>query len=264
MAAGAAVTKELVALVTGGASGLGRAVVQRLVGNGYKVAILDIPQSEGEKLATEHGAKAVFTPADVTSDDQIIMAFEKVKNRFGRLDALVNCAGIAFAFKLYSTTKREMCDLSRIQRTMDVNVVGTLNCIRHSIPMFMENQPDEDGTRGVIINTSSSAAYDGQTGQCAYAASKGAIVSMTLPLARDLCHGHGPGIRVMGIAPGLFDTPLVSHLPSKAIKFLSSIVPQPHRLGKPDEFAALVQHIIENPYLNGEVIRIDGALRMPP
>lgn len=256
--------KSLVALVTGGASGLGRAVVDRLSKKGYKIALLDLPQSEGAKVAAEYGENALFTPADVSKDDQLTKAFDDIKNKFGHLNALVNCAGISFAFKVFSTTRMEMCPLEKIQKTMDVNVVGTINCIRHSIPFFMDNLKDEDSTRGVIINTSSIAAFDGQTGQVAYSAAKGAIASITLPLARDLARGHGPGIRVVAIAPGLFDTPLLSSLPNKAVKFLSNTIPHPGRFGKPEEFAALVEHIIDNPYLNAEIIRLDGALRMGP
>jgi len=262
-----AAVKSLCAVVTGGASGLGKAVTKNLVKSGYKVAILDIPQSAGVSVAAEFSkeyedGKAFFVPADVSNDKQLKTAFEEIKAKLGHLNALVNCAGISFAFKMYNTKINEPCELDKIQRTMDVNVVGTLNCIRYSVPLFMINEKDENGTRGVIVNTASIAAFDGQTGQAAYAASKGAISSMTLPLARDFAQGHGPGIRVMAIAPGLFNTPLLQSLPPKAVKFLENIVPHPKRFGMPEEFACLVQHCIDNPYLNGEVIRLDGAIRM--
>ncbi|MFH4977759.1 hypothetical protein AB6A40_004468 [Gnathostoma spinigerum] len=254
-------TKGVVALVTGGASGLGKGTVERLITQGSKVAILDLPSSNGEHLAKTLGDNCIFTPANVTVDDEVQAAFKKVKDTFGRLDVAVNCAGIAFAFKLYSISKQKMCDFERVQRTMNVNVIGTLNVIRYAVQLIGENAKDEFGQRGVVINTSSAAAFDGQSGQTAYSASKGAIASMTLPLARDFADD---GIRFMAIAPGLFDTPLLSSLPEKVHRFLCQLIPNPSRLGSPEEFGALVQHIIENRYLNGEVIRLDGALRMPP
>lgn len=253
--------KGIVALVTGGASGLGKGTVERLLNHGAKVAILDLPSSKGSELAKGYGSDCIFTPADVTSEDDVKKALEDVKKNFGRLDVNVNCAGIAFAAKLYSVSKKRMQEMERIRKTIDVNVLGTFNVIRHSVALIGENEKDDMGQRGVVINTSSVAAYDGQIGQSAYSASKGAIASMTLPLARDFADD---GIRVMTIAPGLFDTPLLSSLPEKVHKFLCQLVPNPSRLGKPEEYGALVQHIIENRYLNGETIRLDGALRMPP
>jgi len=256
--------KGLVALVTGGASGLGRGAVEHLSKIGYKVAILDLPVSKGQELAQQCGQDVLFTPADVTSEEQVKKALDNIKEKFGRLDALVNCAGIAYAFKIYHISKKEICPTDKVKRTLDVNIWGTINVINQSIPLFMDKSNEEANTngRGVIVNTASIAAYDGQTGQFAYAATKGAIAAMTLPLARDLA--EGPAIRVMTIAPGLFDTPILQALPFKVKQFVQTLVPYPQRLGNVEEFAALVQHIIENRYLNGEVIRLDGALRMPP
>ncbi|CAD6197150.1 unnamed protein product [Caenorhabditis auriculariae] len=254
-------TKGLTALVTGGASGLGRGTVETLARAGANVAILDLPQSKGAEVAKEIGGNVIFTPANVTSEAEVKAAFDQVKTSFGRVDAVVNCAGIAYAFKLYSISKKKMADLDKIQKTLDVNVIGSFNVIRHGVALMCEHEKDEQGQRGVIISTASVAAFDGQTGQSAYSASKGAITAMTLPLARDFADD---GIRFMAIAPGLFDTPLLASLPEKVRTFLSQLVPNPSRMGGPQEYGALVQHIIQNGYLNGETIRLDGALRMPP
>ncbi|CAI2350321.1 unnamed protein product [Caenorhabditis sp. 36 PRJEB53466] len=251
-------TKGLVALVTGGASGLGKGTAEVLARAGAQVAILDLPQSKGADVAKEIGA--IFTPASVTSEEEVRAAFEKVRQEYGRLDALVNCAGIAYAFKLYSVNKKKHVEFDKIRQTIDVNVLGTFNVIRHGVALMGEHEKDANGQRGVVINTASVAAFDGQTGQSAYSASKGAIVAMTLPLARDFA---GDGIRFNTIAPGLMDTPLLSSLPDKVKTFLAQLIPNPSRLGHPHEYGALVQHIIENQYLNGETIRFDGALRMP-
>jgi len=194
-------------------------------------------------------------------DASVKAAMDSVKEKFGGLDTLVNCAGIAYAFKIYSTTKREMADMEKIKQTLNVNLLGTLNVSRHALHLMIDNQKDEAGQRGLIINTASVAAFDGQIGQVAYSASKGAVTAMTLPMARDMADS---GIRVMCIAPGLFDTPLLQKLPTKVRAFLCNLVLNPSRLGDPDEYAALVQHIMENRYMNAEVIRLDGGLRMPP
>ncbi|VDL83098.1 unnamed protein product [Nippostrongylus brasiliensis] len=205
-------TKGLVAVVTGGASGLGRGTVERLAKAGANVAIIDLPSSKGAEVAKELGPNVLFTPTNVTADTEVQNAFEMVKDKFGRCDAVVNCAGIAMAFKLYSVSKKKMCDAEKIRKTIDVNVIGTFNVIRHGVALIGENAKDETGQRGVVVSTASAAAFDGQTGQAAYSASKGAIVGMTLPLARDFADD---GIRFMAIAPGLFDTPLLSSLPEK-------------------------------------------------
>jgi 3-hydroxyacyl-CoA dehydrogenase/3-hydroxy-2-methylbutyryl-CoA dehydrogenase len=254
--------KGLTGLVTGGASGLGRATVERFVRNGARIVICDLPKSEGAKVAESLGANdCVFAPTDVTSEADVSKALELVKSKFGKLDMVVNCAGIGVAFKTYNFNKKTPHSLDDFTRVLKVNTIGTFNVIRLSAGLIGDNQPDTNGQRGVIISTASVAAYDGQIGQAAYSASKGAIVGMTLPIARDF---SSQGIRIMTIAPGLFETPLLLALPEKVRKFLAQTVPFPSRLGFPDEYAQLAQSIVENPMLNGEVIRLDGALRMQP
>lgn len=253
--------KGVVGLVTGGASGLGRATVERLVREGGRAVLCDLPTSKGESVAKEVGENVVFAPVDVTSEKDVLDALEVTKTKFGRLDVVVNCAGIGVAFKTYNFNKNLPHKLEDFIRVLTVNTAGTFNVIRLSVGLMGQNAPNEDGQRGVVINTASVAAYDGQIGQAAYSASKGAIVGMTLPIARDLA---SQGIRVCTIAPGLFDTPLLAALPEKVRNFLAKTVPCPQRLGKPDEYAQMVQSIILNPMLNGEVIRLDGALRMQP
>ncbi|XP_062890800.1 3-hydroxyacyl-CoA dehydrogenase type-2 isoform X1 [Mobula hypostoma] len=253
--------KGMVALVTGGASGLGRATAERLVSQGASAVIVDLPSSRGSEVAKALGERCAFAPADVTSESDIKAAVALAKERFGQLDINVNCAGIAIAVKTYNFKKELAHGLEDFHRVVNVNVCGTFNVLRLAAAEMGRNEPDADGRRGVIVNTASVAAYDGQVGQVAYAASKGSIVSMTLPIARDLA---SQGIRVVTIAPGLFSTPLLEGLPEKVLAFLSRQVPFPSRLGHPEEYAHLVQAIVENPMLNGEVIRLDGAIRMQP
>jgi len=253
--------KNIVGLVTGGASGLGRATVERFVREGAKVILCDLPTSNGQEVARSLGGSCVFAPTDVTSEDDVNKALDLAKSQFGRLDAAINCAGIGIAFKTYNFNKKRPHELADFQKVLMVNTAGTFNVIRLAAGVMGENEPNMDGQRGVIVNTASVAAFDGQMGQAAYSASKGAIVGMTLPIARDLA-SHG--IRVVTVAPGLFDTPLLANLPEKVRNFLASTIPFPPRLGHPDEYAHLVQSIVENPLLNGEVIRLDGALRMMP
>ncbi|XP_077982162.1 3-hydroxyacyl-CoA dehydrogenase type-2-like [Glandiceps talaboti] len=253
--------KNLVGLVTGGASGLGRGTVDRLIKQGARVVIVDLPGSDGENIAKSLGENCCFSPADVTSETDVTNAIQLAKSSFGRLDIAVNCAGIGVAFKTYNFNKDRPHLLEDFQKVLNVNTAGTFNVIRLAAGEIGKNEPDADGQRGVIINTASIAAFDGQMGQVAYSASKGGIVGMTLPAARDLA---SQGIRVNTIAPGLFDTPLLAGLPEKVRTFLARQVPFPSRLASPDEFAHLVQFIIENPMLNGETIRLDGALRMQP
>ena len=249
----------LVCMVTGGASGLGKAAVTKFIQNGSKVIICDLPSSKGEELAAELGKSAMFHPTDVSSESEVTSAIKMAQKNFGNLNVLVNCAGIGIAMKVYNEKHKKPHSLAEFQRVINVNLVGTFNAIRLACESFHQNTPDADGQRGVIINTASIAAFDGQVGQVAYAASKGGIVAMTLPLSRDLA---SMGVRVNTIAPGLFETPLLASLPSRVREALATTVPFPKRLGHPDEFAHLVQAIVENKMLNGETIRLDGALRM--
>jgi len=253
--------KNVVGLVTGGASGLGKATVERFVREGARVTLCDLPTSQGEEVAKKLGEQCVFAPVDVTKEDDVAAALALTKSSFGRLDATVNCAGIGVAHKTYNFNKNLPHSLDDFIKVQMVNTVGTFNVIRLAAALMGENEPDDDQQRGVIINTASVAAFDGQMGQAAYSASKGAIVGMTLPIARDLA---SQGIRVNTIAPGLFDTPLLAALPEKVRAFLAKTVPCPSRLGRPDEYAALVQHLVLNHMMNGETIRCDGAIRMMP
>ena len=246
-------------VITGGASGLGRATAERLRAEGGNVVLLDLAGSAGAKAAEGLGGGALFTPGDVTSADDVTAALEAAMVRFGAIHGLVNCAGIGTADKTFG--RRGPADLAGFTRVIQVNLIGTFNCIRLAAARMALNTPNAEGERGVIVNTASVAAFDGQIGQAAYSASKGGIVGMTLPIARDLAE---QGIRVCTIAPGLFDTPLLAGLPETARASLGKQVPFPPRLGQPAEYAALAAHIIENVMLNGETIRLDGAIRMQP
>ena len=248
-----------VALVTGGASGLGLATVRRLHDAGASVVILDLPRSNGTAIAKELGARAAFAAGDVTSPDDVEAALDAAAALAGGPPRiLVNCAGIGNAAR--TAGKDGPFPLDAFTRVIQVNLIGTFNAIRLTA-FRMSQAGEEDGERGVIVNTASVAAFDGQVGQAAYSASKGGIVGMTLPIARDLARLK---IRVMTIAPGLFDTPLFGALPEEAVRALADQVPHPARLGDPGEYAGLVAHIVENPMLNGETIRLDGAIRMAP
>jgi NAD(P)-dependent dehydrogenase (short-subunit alcohol dehydrogenase family) len=244
-------------LVTGGASGLGLATVRKLREKGARVAILDLPSSQGDTIAKELGDKVVFSPGDVTSPDDVAAAVEAA-SALGPLRVAVNCAGIGNAARTVS--KNGPFPLDAFTKVVTVNLIGTFNVIRLAAERI--SQADEvNGERGVIVNTASVAAFDGQIGQAAYSASKGGIVGMTLPIARDLASLK---IRVVTIAPGLFKTPLFSTLSDEAINSLGAQVPHPSRLGDPAEYASLAAYIVENPMLNGETIRLDGAIRMAP
>jgi len=251
--------KDNVAIVTGGASGLGKATVELLKKQGAKVTILDVVEEAGEKFASELGDGAMFVKTDVTDENSVQNAVDKTISAFGAIHFVINCAGIGTAAKLIS--KKGPMPLDLFNKTIQVNLVGTFNVTRLAAQKMVENTPNEDGERGVIINTASVAAFEGQIGQVAYSASKGGIVGMNLPLARELAPY---GIRVLTIAPGIFETPMLASLPEKVREALGKMVPFPQRLGRPAEFAALTQHIIENAMLNGEVIRLDGAIRMQP
>lgn len=253
--------KNCVSFVTGGSSGLGRATVERFARAGSKVILGDLPSSKGNEVAKEIGSNVIFVPVDVTSETDITNALSVAKDKFGKLDVAVNCAGIAVAFKTYSFKKSLPHKLEDFTKVINVNTIGTFNVIRLSAGMMGQNEPNKDGQRGVIVNTASVAAYDGQIGQAAYAASKAAVVGMTLPIARDL---STHGIRVVTIAPGLFDTAMLQSLPETVRSFLAKTVPFPQRLGHPSEYAQLVESIVDNPMLNGEVIRLDGSIRLMP
>jgi NAD(P)-dependent dehydrogenase (short-subunit alcohol dehydrogenase family) len=247
------------AVITGGASGLGRATAERLVAGGGRVVLLDLPRSPGAEVARTLGDGALFTPADVTSADEVAAALEAAVTRHGGIQILVNCAGVGAAERTFG--RRGPADLAAFTRVVTINLIGHFNAIRLAAAHMAKNQPTAEGERGVVINTASVAAFDGQIGQAAYSASKGGIVGMTLPIARDLAE---LGVRVCTIAPGIFDTPLLGTLPDPVRESLAKQVPFPPRLGRPAEYAALAAHIIENGMLNGETIRLDGAIRMQP
>lgn len=249
--------KDCKALVTGGASGLGEACVRNLVKGRAKAVIMDLDETRGGKLAAELGNSVIFAKTDVTSEESVQSAIQQAISAFGGINVAINCAGIGDPGKMLS--KKGPMPLATFNRMIQINLVGTFNVVRLAVAQMINNKPNEDGEKGVVINTASVAAFDGQIGQPAYAASKAGVVGMTLPLARE-CAEYG--IRVMTIAPGLFNTPMLSILPEAAREALGKMIPFPSRLGKPDEYAALAMHIIENPMLNGEVIRLDGAIRM--
>jgi NAD(P)-dependent dehydrogenase (short-subunit alcohol dehydrogenase family) len=248
-----------IALVTGGASGLGLATARNLHAAGASVVILDLPGSDGTAVAKQMGARAAFAAGDVTSPDDVDSALDAAGALAGGVPRIVvNCAGIGAAAR--TTSKDGPFPLEKFTRVIRVNLIGTFNVIRLAA-YRMSQVGEEHGERGVIVNTASVAAFEGQIGQAAYSASKGGIVGMTLPIARDLARLK---IRVVTIAPGLFDTPLMANLTDEQVKSLEEQVPHPSRLGQPQEYAALVAHIVENPMLNGETIRLDGAIRMGP
>ena len=251
--------KNVVALVTGGASGLGRGTVERIVADGGKAVIVDRDVERGNAVAAALGDAVLFAPTDVT-DAAAVQRAVAMASELGPLNVAVSCAGVGWAAR---TVNKDGVphDLELFRTIIGVNLIGTFNVLRLAAVAMMKNDPDENGQRGVIVNTASVAAFDGQIGQVAYAASKGGVVAMTLPAARDLCRA---GIRVMTIAPGTFDTPMLAGLPEQARASLAAAIPNPPRLGDPAEYGALVGHIISNDYLNGEVIRLDGALRMAP
>ncbi len=249
--------KDAVAVVTGGASGLGLATTKALLDEGAKVVILDLPSSNGDEVAKELGDAVRFAPADVTDEEAVTKAFDLAET-LGTVRIVVNCAGTGDAIRVLG--KGGVYPLNKFARIVNINLVGTFNVLRLGAERMAKSEPVGE-ERGVIINTASVAAFDGQIGQAAYSASKGGVVGMTLPIARDLADKQ---IRVMTIAPGLFDTPLLAGLPEPAKASLGAQVPHPSRLGKPSEYGALAVHIVENPMLNGEVIRLDGGIRMAP
>ena len=246
-------------VVTGGSSGLGAGTARMVVAAGGKVVLADVNKDAGEALASELGTNARFVETDVTNEDSARNALATAQRVFGGLHGLVNCAGIAPAEKVLG--RDGIHKLATFARVINVNLLGSFNMIRLAAEAMSQAEPNAAGERGVIVSTASVAAYDGQIGQVAYAASKGGIVAMTLPIARELARS---GIRVMTIAPGIFETPMLLGMPPEVQDALGKMVPFPSRLGKPAEYAALVRHIFENAMLNGEVIRLDGAIRMAP
>ena len=249
--------KNSVSIITGGASGLGEAAARALVEKGGKVALLDLNEERGKKLASELGTAAFFISLNMVHTEKVENAVKEIKASLGTIDTIINCAGMGGSQKIMG--KEGKMPIEWFKNRIDINLQGTFNLIWAAAPLMMENEPNDEGERGVCINTASIAAFDGQIGQSAYAASKGGIVSMTLSLAREFANN---GIRVMSILPGIMDTPLLAKNTPDVLDRLAKQVPFPPRLGKASEFASLACHIIENPYLNGEAIRLDGALRM--
>lgn len=251
--------KDRVFLVTGAGSGLGAAVTRMFANEGASVLAVDVNAATGEKVAADIGGKVRFQRADVTSESDGIATVEFARNAFGHIHGLVNCAGVAPGEKVIGRDKPH--SLESFARTVAINLIGTFNMLRLVADVMVKGEPDADGERGVIVNTASIAAFDGQIGQAAYAASKGGVVALTLPVARELARY---AVRVATIAPGIFETPMMVAMPQEVRDALGASVPFPSRLGRPEEYAALVKHICENTMLNGEVIRLDGALRMAP
>ncbi|MEN8183614.1 MAG: 3-hydroxyacyl-CoA dehydrogenase [Myxococcota bacterium] len=247
------------ALVTGGGSGLGEATARALAKRGARVAILDLGRSRGAEIASDLD-EGLFVEADVSSEEQVEGALERAVEAFGSLRAVVNCAGIGTAARTVGKEGKPF-PLPLFSKTLEVNLIGTFNVIRLAAARMIGNPPGDDDERGVFVNTASVAAFEGQIGQAAYSASKGGVVALTLPVARDLSR-HG--IRCCTIAPGLFETPMLMGLPEPARAALGASIPFPSRLGQPAEYAALACHIVENTMLNGETIRLDGAIRMAP
>ncbi len=249
-----------VAVITGGASGLGLGAGRRLVDGGASVALLDVNTARGEEAAAALGGAAVFLTCDIRSPEEVADSVQRCVEEWGRIDILINAAGVAPAQRLVSRDGT-LFDLDLFRFVIDVNLIGTFDMVRNVAGAMARNDPGETGERGVIVNVASIAAFDGQVGQAAYSASKAGVVGMTLPLARDL----GPiGVRMMTVAPGIMDTPLLASAPQELKESLAKLHVFPQRLGTPEDFSHLVQAIIENPMLNGEVIRLDAAARMPP
>jgi NAD(P)-dependent dehydrogenase (short-subunit alcohol dehydrogenase family) len=246
-------------IVTGAGSGLGGGTADLFAENGANVILLDINEEAGKARADRIGERALFVRTDVSSEEDVTRAIEAGVEQFGSIHGAINCAGIVLGRKTVS--RRGVHDLASFEKIIRVNLIGSFNVTRLAAEAMMKNEPNEEGERGVIISTASVAAYEGQIGQAAYSASKGGIVGMTLPIARDLA---GSGIRVMAIAPGIFSTPMVSGMPQELQDSLAAQIPFPSRLGRPSEYAELARHIVENSMLNGGVIRLDGAIRMGP
>ncbi|GFR26162.1 3-hydroxyacyl-CoA dehydrogenase type-2 [Trichonephila clavata] len=250
--------RELVALVTGGGSGYGLATAERLLTQGARVVLCDLKTSKGQEISNRLGENSLFIPTDVTSENDVKNAIDVCAEKFKKLDLLVNCAGTNVLSKTYDFAHNKPHSLDKLKKIMEVNTVGTFNVTRLAVGLMAKNQPDDDGQKGVIVNLTSTHAFEGSVGHVAFAASSGAIAAMTLPLARDL---SSEGIRCCAIAAGLFDTPYIQSLPEKYRRFIPSVVTFPYGLGRTEEFAHLVQTILETRMLNGEVIRLDAAYR---
>ncbi len=251
--------KDCIGVVTGGASGLGEATVRMLASGGAHVTILDVQVDKGEALATELGDNVIFANTDITSEESTQVGIKKAVDAFGGINIVVNCAGVGTAQKILG--KKGPISLDHFNKVIQINLVGTVNVIRLAVEQMVNNTPNEEGEKGVIVNTGSAAATEGQIGQPAYSASKAGVNGMTLPIARE-CAEYG--IRVCTINPGLFDTPMFATEPENVREALGKMIPFPKRLGRPSEYAKLTQHIIENTMVNGEVIRLDGGIRMQP
>ena len=249
--------RGITALITGGASGLGEATVRDMLEHGGKVAIFDFDEKKGKEVSSELGDSVIFCKTDVTDEESVQAAVDKTLDAFGALHVAVNCAGVGTPSKVLG--KEGPMSMDHFKKVVQINLMGTMNVVRLAAEKMVENTPNKDGEKGVVINTASAAAFEGQVGQAAYSASKAGVVGMTLPIAREFADY---GIRVMTIAPGLFETPMLAGLPEKAKEALNKMMPFPKRLGKSSEFALLVRQIVENPMLNGSVIRLDAALRM--
>src|SRR5262245_6771593 len=252
--------KGLGIIVTGGGSGLGEATSRAFAAKGAQVAIFDLAKSNGTAIAKELGGKSFFAECDVTSGEQVSVAVDKTAATFGAIHVVVNCAGVGTPGKVLNKENVPL-DLEIFRRIVEINLIGTFNVIRLAAAKMVQNEPNSEGERGVFINTASVAAFDGQIGQPAYSASKGGVVGLTLPIAREFAR---EGIRCVTIAPGLFETPMLMGLPESARQSLGASVPFPARVGRPDEYASLANYIVEMPMLNGETIRLDGAIRMAP
>ncbi len=249
--------KECTAIVTGGASGLGEACVRQLVQSGARVAVLDLAEERGMQLASDLGDSAIFCKTDVSDANSVQQAVDKTIDSFGAIHVAISCAGLVIPSKVLG--KEGPLPIDKFNLTIQVNLIGTMNVTRLAAEKMVLNSPNKDGEKGVVINTASIAAFEGQIGQAAYSASKAGIVGMTIPIAREFADY---GIRVLTIAPGLFNTPMLAGLPEKAKESLVKTIPFPKRLAEPSEYAQLAMHIIENPILNGETIRLDSAIRM--
>jgi len=245
------------AIITGGASGLGGATTEMIVAGGGNVVVIDINEETGNAMVEKLGDRCTFVKTNVTDEKEVQAAIDTAISKYGRLDAAINCAGIGSAEKVVG--KKGAHSLAHFQRVIDINLVGTFNVVRLAAEAMAKTEPNEELERGVLINTASVAAFDGQIGQAAYTASKAGIVGMTLPIARELADS---GIRILTIAPGIFETPMMAGLPENARISLGKQVPFPSRLGRPDEYANLAKFMIENPMINGEVVRLDGSIRM--